>query len=312
MKALVTSRSFGKFCPEAIDYLEKNGIEMDYFQNGPGTPDSIAEKVKDAHILIVGNDPITKEVMDSGKNLKLIHMHGTGLDGIDLEYAKQRGIEVSNVNGVNKNAVAELTVALMLIAGRRIDKHIAGFRDGIWKRQAGHEVSGSNVGIIGLGNIGKRVVELLRGFDVKVTAYDVNPDWSWLEVPNRISIVETIDEVLSTADFLVLACPLNQSTEKMINRESIARMKKNAIIINTSRGGLIDEQALAEAVNEGRIGGAALDAFSEEPLPDNSILKGLDIVLTPHMAATSIETSSKVSMTVAENVVKLLSKEKAC
>ena len=305
MKALVTSRSFGKFCPRAIRYLEENGIVLKFFQNGPGTPTAIAKRMRDVDILIVGNDPITKEVMDAGNRLKLIQMHGTGLDGIDLKYARTKGIQVANVVGINRNAVAEMIVALMLIAGRRIDKHIRSLKNGHWKRQAGYEVSGSCVGLIGLGNIGQRVVELLQGFSVDFIAYDIKPDWPRLEsLPVRMA--DSPEKVYHSADYLILATPLTKDTEKMINKETLALMKENAILINASRGGLIEEDDLAEAICSGKIHCAALDAFCQEPLPEDSVLRDLDVVLTPHMAATSIEASSKVSMKAAKNIIEIM------
>lgn len=305
MKILITSKSFGRYAPETLDFLRQHGFEVARGSKPSLSPGEIAKEVRDADALIVGNDTIDRGVIDAGEKLKLIHMNGTGLDGIDVDYATQRGIFVANAPGANRNAVAELAVGLMLISARSIDSHIDLLKQGRWERSAGVEITGKTVGFLGLGNIGRRIVELLSGFSISAIAFDPQPDTRWV-AEHHVALVHEIEEVFLQSDFLVLALPFNDATKNIVNSERLKMMKPSARIINTARGGLIDEIALCQAVKEKRIAGAALDAYAEEPLPLSSPLRQPGITLTPHMAATSIETAANMSWIVARNVVDIL------
>ncbi len=305
MRVLVTSKSFGRFAPEAIQHLKDNGIKVVHGSKPSMTAEEMAAEVPGLDALIVGNDPVDARVLEAGDRLRLVHMHGTGLDAIDVTYATRKGILVANAPGANRNAVAELTVALILISARAIDRHIAILAEGRWERSAGTEVSGKTLGLLGLGNIGRRIVELLSGFEMQVLAYDPAADRSWAESHNVV-LGEEVDHVFSKADFLVLALPLTAKTEKIVDARRIGLMKRTAYIVNAARGRLVDEDALCRAVTEKRIAGAALDAFSEEPLSADSPLHRTGITLTPHIAATSLEATANVSVIVARNVVDVL------
>ena len=305
MKVLVTSKSFGRYNKAAVDYLLERGFTIVRSSAKNPTPKLLAEEVRGCDALIVGNDPVDRSVLEAADSLKLVHMHGTGLDAIDVKAASDLGVLVANVPGANRNAVAEFTVALMLVAGRQMEKHIELLRQGRWERSAGNEVSGSVVGLIGLGNIGRRVVELLTGFDVRVLAFDPYADGEWAAT-HRIELAKDADSVFRAADYLVLAAPLTASTERIVNARTLALMKPTAYVVNTARGGLLDEAALRRALDAKLIAGAALDAFSVEPLPLDSPLRGGGVVLTPHLAATSVETSAKVSEIVAKNLASIL------
>lgn len=305
MRVLITSKSFGKYAPETLKYLGAHGFEVVRGSKPTMTAEEIAAEVPGFDALIVGNDTVNAQVLDAGDNLKLVHMNGTGLDGIDVEAATARGILVANAPGANKNAVAELIVGLMLVTARSIDAHIDLLKAGRWERSAGVEVSGKTVGLLGLGNIGKRVVELLSGFGIHPIAYDPQPDVAWAAA-HGVSIVGKIEEVFASADFLVLTLPCTEATRNIVDRSRLALMKPTARIINAARGGLIDEEALCEAVRNRRIAGAALDAFAEEPPAADSPLRMPGITLTPHMAATSTETAANMSWIVARNIVDVL------
>jgi phosphoglycerate dehydrogenase-like enzyme len=305
MKVLVTSKSFGRHAPEALRLLDAHGIEVAWASKASPTAAEIAAEVPGCDALVVGNDTVDAGVFTAGDRLRLVHMHGTGLDGIDLRAATARGVLVANAPGANRNAVAELTVALMLVAARGLDPHLELLRAGRWERRAGREVSGKTVGLLGLGNIGKRIVELLAGFGVRVVAYEPRPDAAWVAA-HQVSLAADLDEVFRAADFLVLALPLNDETRQVVDARRIGLMRRDAILVNTARGGLVDEDALAAAVREGRLAGAALDAFSQEPLPLGSVLRLPGMVLTPHLAATSVETAAAVSNIVARNLVDVL------
>lgn len=308
MKALVTSKSFGKHSPDAVELLERNGIEVSWISRPSPQAQDIAAEIGDCECLIVGNDPVSTIVYDAAPRLRLVHMHGTGLDAIDVAEATKRGIFVANAPGANRNAVAELTVGLMLCAARAIVAHSDSLQQGRWERSAGYEISGKTLGILGLGNIGKRVTELVSGFQMRVLAFDPVSDREWARA-RGVRLAADVDEVFREADFLVFAVPLTSETAGIGNHERIFSMKPGAFLINTARGGLVDESALAEAVSSGRIAGAAVDAFSEEPLPANSPLRIRGITITPHLAASSIEAAANVSRIVARNVVDILIRE---
>ncbi len=305
MRVFVTSKSFGREAPNATDLLRDNGVDVVFAAKRTMTTPEIAAEIRSYDALIVGNDPVDDTVFAAADRLRLVHMHGTGLDAIDVAAATERGILVANAPGVNRNAVAELTVALMLVAARSIDRHIEILKAGRWDRSAGFEVSGRTIGVLGLGNIGRRVVELLSGFGVRVLAFDVRPAVAWAG-SHGVALAESADEVFASADFLILTLSLNSETKGIVDARRLALMKPTAILVNTARGGLIDEAALCAALADKRIAGAALDAFDPEPLPADSPLRSSGAVLTPHLAATSREAAANVSRVVAKNVVDVL------
>lgn len=305
MKILITSKSFGKNNKDALKMLEDNGFTLVYGSRPTMSAQEISREIKGIDILVVGNDTIDREVLDAADQLKLIHMHGTGLDGIDVKYAAEKGIRVLNAPGANSNAVAELTIGLMLAAGRDMIRHSINLRKGLWERQAGAEISGSTICIFGLGHIGKRIVQLLKGFRVKVLALDPAADALWAR-QNDVELSEDAERLFREADFLILALPLLENTRHLVDERALSLMKPTAFIINTARGGLIDEKAVAQAVREKRIAGAGIDAFSIEPPPENSPLRFEGITITPHLAATSIQSSARVSGIVAENIITMM------
>lgn len=305
MKVLVTSKSFGRVAPDAIDLLEANGIEVVRGSKPSMTSAEIAAEIAGVDALVVGNDTVGADVFEAADRLRLVHMHGTGLDAIDIAAATDKGVLVANAPGANRNAVAELTVALMLVVARSIDKHIEILKDGRWERTAGHEVSGKTVGILGLGSIGQRIVELLAGFSARVVAFDVKPDCEWAK-RTGVVLASSPEEVFADADFLVLALSLNAQTKGFVDARRLALMKPSAYLINTARGGLVDDEALCAALRDKRIAGAAIDVFDPEPLPLDSCLRNSGAMLTPHLAATSVESAGNVSRIVARNVVDVL------
>lgn len=306
MNILVTSKSFGATNPAAWERLEKAGFRLRRLEGGPVPPEVIAANIKGVHVLVVGNDTVNAAVMDAADELKLIHMNGMGLDGIDVAHACSRGILVANAPGANRNAVAEMTVAMLLNAGRGVDLHAGRLRGGSWERTPGREVSGSTVGIFGLGNIGRRVVELLSGFEPAVVAFDPLADAAWA-AEHGVRLESNPDAVFAAADFLVLTLPLTPETRHLVNDRTLGLMKPTAYLVNSARGGLVDDAALCRAVREGRLAGAALDVFSEEPLPMDSPLRTVpEIALTPHLAATSVTSASRVSDVVADNIIAIL------
>lgn len=305
MKVLVTSKSFGKVFPDAVRMLNDAGIEVVRASKPSMSATEIASQIKGFDALVVGNDTVDASVFAAADQLKIVHMHGTGLDAIDIDAATRNKVLVANAPGANSNAVAELTVALMLVCARSIDKHIDILKDGRWERSAGNELSGKTLALIGLGNIGRRIAELLRGFEMDIHAFDIHPDSAWA-AENNVKLVSSVDTLFPVADFLVLALSLNAQTRNIVDARRLSMMKPTARLINTARGGLIDEQALCSALTEKKIAGAAIDAFDPEPLPLDSPLRGLGMTLTPHLAASSQEAAENVSKIVARNLIDVL------
>lgn len=305
MRVLVTSKSFGRVAPEALELLAANGIEIVRGSKPSMSAAEIAAEIPGFDALVVGNDAVDAGVFSAADRLRLVHMHGTGLDAIDITAATASGVLVANAPGANRNAVAELTVALMLVAARAIDRHIDILRSGRWERTPGHEVSGKTVGILGLGKIGQRIVELLSGFDVRIVAFDVEPEREWA-ARNGVRLAAAADDVFVEADFLLLALSLNAQTRGFVDARRLGLMKRSAYLVNTARGGLVDDAALCAALRDKAIAGAAIDVFDPEPLAQDAVLRSSGATLTPHLAATSVESAGNVSRIVARNVVDVL------
>lgn len=304
-KILVTSKSFARYNPEIIEELKEKGIILVRAEKSNMSSHEIAEKIKDYDGIVCGIDPITKDVINAGKNLKIIHMNGTGVDHINIEEATKHQIYVGNCPGANATAVAELNLAILLAEARRIIKYSNVIKEGKWERQVGVELSEKTIGVLGLGAIGKKFVELLTGFHMKVLAYDVKPDLDWCREKN-VTLVEDVSQIFEESDFISLNLPLLESTRYIINEDSISKMKKDVIIVNTARGGLIKTEDLVRALKEKKIRGVALDAFETEPIDSNSELLNMDITLTPHMGASSIETMKNVTRIVATHLEEVL------
>lgn len=304
-KVLVTSKSFARYNPEIIEELKEKGIEIERASVSNMSSEQIAEAVPDYDALVCGIDRIDKTVLEAGKKLKVIHMNGTGVDHIDVAEASKRHIYVGNCPGANAQAVAELNLGILLCEARKVVKHSRLIDQGRWEREVGVEISGKTIGVLGLGAIGRRFVELLQGFRMRVLAYDAAPDLKWCKA-FQVELVDDVNQIYRESDFVSLNLPLLESTQGIINETSLRQMKKEVIIVNTARGGLIETDALIEALREKRIRGAALDAFAEEPMDLESPLRELDITMTPHIGASTIETMKNVTRIVSEHLVEVL------
>ena len=254
----------------------------------------------------------TAEVIEASHKLQVIGRAGVGVDNIDLEAATQKGIAVVNAPTGNTIAAAEHTIALMMALARNIPQANESLRRGEWKRSAfmGIEVRNKVLGIIGLGKVGTEVARRAGGLQMQVHAYDpfVSPEQA------RLLGIELVglDQIFRNSDFICLHTPLTEATRGLVNDEKIALMKPTARILNAARGELVDEAALFRAVEEGRIAGAALDVFSQEPLPkDNPLLKNSKIIVTPHLGASTEEAQAEVAKEVAEQVISVLQGQSA-
>lgn len=307
MKAFVSATSFLK--PANADVrarLEDFFDEIVY--NDLGVPlrgGQITSRLTGCDAYIAGLDYITSDVIENmPDSLKVISRYGVGVDRVDLEAAKRRGIAVTNTPGANSTAVCELAFALMLCATRDIARLHQAVEKGEWPRSEGMELAGKALGIVGLGAIGKRLALRAKAFEMDLLAYDPYFDEAFA-AEHGIRQCE-LDELLRQSDFISLHLPLNDHTRHILNAQRISEMKPNAIIINTARGGLIDEAAAAAALKEGRLGGLGLDAFEEEPLKD-SPLKGIPhVIFTPHAGAHTREAVYNMAAMSAQNAMDVL------
>lgn len=268
MKILVTPRSFGKNNPEIFTRLEKAGLEIVRNKSGGILQEkAIIELIEPCEGIIIGVDPLTEQVLEHAPKLRAISKYGVGLDNIDLEYCRKKGIAVSRTVGANSNAVADYSFALALGVARKICEinSLCHVKD--WTKVMGLDVYGRTLGIVGLGSIGKCVAHRAKGFSMSILAFD--PVWDAdFAADNDIRRTD-IDTICKESDFITLHCLLTPDTRYIIDKRRIGLMKKNAILINTARGELVDGNALLEALKNNQIGGAGLDVFEEEP-PENS------------------------------------------
>ena len=285
--------------------LRDNGMVVEY--EPEITPGQLLESAGRYEIIVVrSRTVVTAQVVERASLCQVIARVGVGLDNIDQEAAAGRNIRVINAVEGAMNAVAELVVAHMLALARGIPRGDRGMREGRWlkKELKGTELRGKYLGIVGVGNIGKRLGRLARAFNMNIIGYDVIPIDP--EFCREVGLMKTdLDTLLQSSDYVSLHVPLLESTRHMINAESISKMKKTACIINTARGGIIDEAALYDAVRDGRLGGAALDVFEKEPATDNPLAEVDNVILTPHIGAQTAEAQALAANVIAEKIVQI-------
>ena len=292
--------------PTLKEILEKNGLKVTY--EPEITPEQIAEKIGNFQVVVIrGRTKLSRELIEKADKCKIIARVGVGLDNIDQEAAKEKNIRVINAVEGATTAVAELVIGLMLSMAREIPRADREIRNGNWikKELAGSELKGKYLGIIGLGNIGKRLGRLTRALNMNIIGYDVIPIDE--EFSKEVGLMKAdLDTLLSSADYVSLHVPLLDSTHHMINAEKLKLMKNTARIINTSRGGVIDEDALYNSLKEGNIAGAALDVFEVEPATGNKLTTLPNFVATPHMGAQTKEAQLLAANIIAEKIIQVL------
>ena len=292
--------------PILNDILQKNGLKITY--EPEITPDQIKEKISNFDIVVVrSRTKITKEMIDRATQCKIIERVGEGLDNIDVDAAKAKGIRVINAVEGAMNAVAELVLGLMLSMAREIPRADREIRNGKWlkKELMGSELSGKYLGIVGLGNIGKRLAKLARGLNMNIIGFDVMPIAD--DFARDVGLVKAdIDTLLSSADYISFHVPLTENTHHLVNAKRISTMKKTTYIINTSRGEIIDEDALYDALKEGKIAGAALDVFEKEPAVGNKLTTLPNVVCTPHIGAQTKEAQTLAANVIGEKIIMIL------
>ncbi len=305
-KALITTVPFADKNPLPIRLLEAAGI--DYLINPIGRKlkeDELAEMVGDFDVLIAGTEPITDKVMSRAPALKLISRVGIGLDSVDLLAAERRGVRVSYTPDAPAPAVAELTVGMMLSLLRHVHVANAQMHRGEWHRYFGRRLSEVTVGIIGVGRIGSKVLQHLQGFGPKrILANDLQPKMDAMGEPWAAEWAKK-EKIYREADLISLHLPLSSATKNMIRCAELQAMKKDAIIINTSRGGIINEADLARVLGEGHLSGAAIDVFEREPYSGE--LAGSErCLLTSHMGSMAVDCRSQMEIEATEEAVRFL------
>jgi D-3-phosphoglycerate dehydrogenase len=277
------------------------GIEVDYRPSI--SHEELLSVVGEYEALIVrSRTKVDRQVLDRAIRLRLIARPGTGLDNVDFECAKGKGVTVVNSPESPVEAVAEHVMLLMLALSRRVVEADTSTKSGKWEKSSlmGRELKGKVLGVVGLGRIGRRIAEVAKTLGMSILVYDV------IVLPGDLLVelgakVVTLDEVFSSSDYITLHVPMSPETAHMVSAVRLAQMKKGACLINTSRGGVVDETALAAALEEGRIGGAALDVFEKEP-PSGPILSAPNTILTPHIGGQTEEAQANAIVIIGEKV----------
>jgi len=252
--------------------------------------------------VIGGTEPFTAAELNAASGLRVLVRTGVGFDNVDLEAASERGIAVGITPGSNRISVAEHVLALMLSCARKIPQSVAAVGEGRWTQPSGTELHGATLGIIGLGSIGKTVARMAAALQMSVIAYDPYLDQAFLDESGVKAA--TLDELLAQSDFVTLHIFLDDSTRHLIGDRALRMMKDSAYLINTSRGGVVDEHALGVALREGRLGGAALDVLETEPLPADSPLRTVpDLIITPHTAGATTGARARSGQIAAQSII---------
>lgn len=289
---------------DGLEMLRKAGFELDLKTSI--TPDELLKIAHNYDAMIVrSRTKIIKEVIEAATNLKIIARAGVGLDNVDAQYAERKGIKVINSPEAPTNSVAELVIGFMFSMARKISVADAGMKKGEWLKNklVGIELSGKTLGIIGFGRIGYMVAEKAKALGLKVKVFDISIDKRMQYVKALNIEATTLEDIITSSDFITVHVPLLPSTENMIDRKQIELMKKGVYLINTSRGGIINEEALAYGLKTGKLGGAALDVFVDEP-PNNTDFTGIsNMICTPHIGASTLEAQRANSIIIAEKLI---------
>ena len=304
-RVLVTAKSVAQ-SQKAIALMQGAGHEV-IVRNTPAPIDGawLVEQVRNIDALVFAMEPMDAAVIGAANRLKLIARPGVGYDNVDLEAATRNGVIVSIAAGTNDQSVADFTFALILEAMRGVSRASTSVRAHGWERFTGTEAWRKKICVVGLGRIGRGVVKRARGFDMEVLAVCPRPDLDFgREQGVRFC---SLDEALAEADIVTLHLPLDHSTRHMINARTLAQMKRGAYLINTSRGGLLDEEAVVQAVRSGHLAGVAVDVLQQQGVGSPSCLIDAEgITVTPHMATFTHESIERVAMSVAESVITAL------
>lgn len=303
MSCVLVTTDYLRRGDEVDELLRRHGHQVSYSPAvGPRDIGQARSLLRGVDGAIVASEPITAEMLYAATDLKVLARSGVGYDSIDVAAAAARGIRVCNTPGVNHDAVAELTIALMLMAARRLRSVIDGVSSGEWPRQAGHELRGATLSVLGYGPSGRAVARLGAAFGMTVLVCTAHPD----DGAVGVQFVD-LDTAVAAADYLTLHARAGMRKGQLVGRGMLGTMKSTAILINTARGSLVDEDALADALDAGRIAGAALDVVDVEPLPADSRLRHREnVVITSHLAGQTVEARARAGLAAAHAVIDVL------
>ena len=286
-----------------LDELRSLGECIDISASESKDQDLVSE-ISNAEIVVIRSaTKLSKEIIEKGDNLKIIARCGVGVDNIDIEYAKSQNIKVTNSPSANLISVVELTIALIINASRKINLSANHLKEGKWNRKEfiGMELSGKQLGIVGYGKAGRLVSERMKSFGMTIAFYDPYvKDWNGPEKSLEL------DELLRTSDVISIHVIKTEETENLISREKLALLKKSAILVNTSRGGVVDEDYLIEMLRSKQLFGAGLDVYSEEPPKNIDNFVNINLITTPHIGASTNEAQLKAGLETVENIKKIL------
>lgn len=308
-RVLITTTSFQDTPGPHHAKLEAAGYEI-IRERGPLPESRMLELVGDIDATICGDDAFTPAVIDKAlPRLKVISKYGIGLDKIAVEYATEKKIPILFTPGVNHTTVAEHTFSLLLALRRQLVDLATHTRAGEWTRLTGHEIMGSTIGIIGLGRIGKEVATRAKAFGLEVIAYDIYWDEAFAN-EHGVKRAETIDDIYAAANFVSLHTFLSKETEGMINKDSIAKMKDDVVILNCARGELVVGDDMVEALKSGKVGGYGTDVLDQEPPPaDHPLLTAPNCIVTPHIGSRTYESVQRQAGMATQNLINFLNGE---
>ena len=309
MKIVITPRGFAKCGLDNVKIFEEAGFELDY-NNTPNsyTEQEFHEKTLDADGIIVGVERVDKAYIDSHPKLKAVVKFGVGTDNIDVAYCEQKGIFVGKTAGSNARSVAETAISFILADSKNLYESISTTRQNGWSKLTGYEVENKVLGIVGFGNIGKWMARMAYGLGMQVIAYD--PFFTDTEAAKKYGVeFVTFEDILKNADFISLHTPLTEQTKDMIALPQLKKMKQTAVLINTARGGIVNENDLYIALSENKIKAAYFDVFtSEPPKGDEPLLTLPNFYLTPHIASRSKEAEKKTADMATKIIIEQLKK----
>ncbi|MBP3039029.1 phosphoglycerate dehydrogenase [Bacillaceae bacterium Marseille-Q3522] len=306
-KILITPRSFSRYGENAIGFMQSKGYEV--VVNRTGKPYSYKEfchLASDADGIILGVDTVDEYMLTRAIKLKGISRFGVGIDNIDVKTANHLGIKIARAIGGNSTSVAELAVGFFFTLSRDIVTNVNEVKEGKWNKSSGQELRNKTVGVLGLGAIGKEMCRISQGIGMKVIGYD--PFVNEKEVKEKYNMeMKSFEEVLQESDFITLHMPLTDETKNLINKDTLRLMKPTAYLINTARGGLVNEDDLYDALTEKVIAGAAEDVFSSEPpAKDEKLLKLDNFLLSSHIASLTVNAEIKTIQIATDNLLKIL------
>ena len=293
---------------EAFAHLSLARCEVAYCHLDDLTEDQQCARIRDADAVIADDERWTKKMFAVAKKLKIVARVGAGFDAIDLDAADRHGIWVTNTPTATSNAVADWTIALILELLRSVHVSIRELKEGTWRHRRGRELTSMTVGVVGSGQIGRKVIQRVRGFDAVALAYDVAPDHEFAR-QFQVRYV-SLEELLAQSDIVTLHCPLSEQTSGLINESTLKQMKPNAYLVNTARPGIVIKEDLVNALQSGVLGAAAIDVHEPKFLaPDDPFLNLDNVIATPWNAFNTVDSCAAMSITAAQEIVRVLSGE---